>query len=206
MLVTELVDHVRTEVLRDIQSPQLFSNEALVAYLNEGLAHMARKTHVFTDQFELTTVGGQRRYDLETTTIFVISATYPNGRALAPFTRRVKPYIWTGRPTAYSMDSAQRRMTLHPTPDDEYELLITRAIKPDALMEASEIPLPDDQAMLLGEWMTYRALRNNDPDGSDTVAADQFYESWLEGLRDMKREGVRFLVGDNPSAHPRRWT
>ncbi len=37
MLVDDLLSHVRAEVLRDQQQPYLFSDDALVRYLNEGL-------------------------------------------------------------------------------------------------------------------------------------------------------------------------
>lgn len=206
MEVADLLQYVRTEHLRDVVTPYLFSQESLLMYCNEALSKMARATHVFTEEEVMQTVDGQRQYDAPGGTVYVRGVTTPHGIPLAPYTRRIKPHIHRGRPCAFSMDAAQKRMTLHPTPDREYDLLVEYAYLPPQLEMDDDIPLPDDYALLLGEWMTYRALRNNDPDGSNTLAADIFQRAWLEGLRDMKREGIRYAMGDNPTAHPRKWT
>ena len=206
MTVLELVEYTRGEVLRDNVPPYLYDEDALVMYANEGLARMARRTHVFVDEFSIVTEAGTRRYPVKEGTIHVQSVIEPSGRSLTPFTRRTKPRLWEGCPTAYSTDSAQRQITLHPTPDQAYEMLVTRAYTPPRLDLSDEIPLAYDHAVLLADWIAHRALRNNDPDGSNTVAADQFERAWQMGLQEMKRDVIRYAAGDNPSAQPQNWT
>ena len=206
MRVSDLMSHVRNEVLRDHREPGLYGSDALMRYLNEGLAQMARRTHVFTDDFELVTKAGTRHYDAEKGTIHIQRIFDERGVALPSFTRKSRGSVWQSRPTAFTTDSAQRRIMLHPVPDDEYKLRVVRAYRPEPLTAADEVPLDEDRALLLAEWMAYRALQNNDPDASQTINGEGFHERWLVGLRDIKRDVVREAVGDNPSAQPRQWT
>lgn len=205
MNVIDLFDHLRIEVLRDSAKPYLFSDDALLRYLNEGYRLFARKTHYFTDEVEVVTTDGVARYDLPKGTVHVRQVEI-DGRWLTPFTRRAKPRMMEGRPLSYSTDTAQRSLKLWPRPDQAYSVNIERAHLPADLTLSSEIDLPDDWALLLGEWVTYRALRNNDPDGSNTVAATHFWEQWQIGLRDAKRDITQLAMGDAPSAQPQQWT
>lgn len=207
MLVDDLLSHVRTEVLRDQQQPYLFSDDALVRYLNEGLKQLARKTHFFTDEFDLYTFAGEKAYEVPEGTIAVTQVFMPERKYyLLQYNRRMKLRVWSGCPSAYSTDAAQQRIVLHPIPDQVYHLVVSRAYVPDAVDAGDDIPLPEEYAMAISDWMAYRALRNNDADGSNVLNADLFMRSWYEALRDLKRETIRFLAGDDPSAQPRRWS
>ena len=205
MKVIDLIEHLRTDVLRDAAKPYLFSDDALLMYGNEGLNRFARATHYFTDEVEINASADVARYDLPKGTIHVRQVQI-DGRWLTPFTRRAKPAGSVGRPSSYSTDPAQRGLKLWPRPDSSYLLAIERAYAPQKLELDDEIPLPDEWAMLLGEWIVYRALRNNDPDGSNTVSATGFWEQWKLGLRDAKREVTQMSMGDQPSAQPQPWT
>lgn len=206
MMVLDLIAHVRNEMLRDIPAPHIFSDDALTMYLNEGLAHMARHTHLFVDEVELETVPGERKYNTPPGTIHVQNVMNERGIALANFSRKTNPRRFSGTPSAYSTDAGQHRIILTPTPDDVYLLTINRAYRPERVANADELPVGDDHALLLAEWMMYRSLRNNDPDGSATVEANIYHDAWQMGLRDLKREVIRYTAGDNPTAQPRSWT
>lgn len=205
--VLEILDHTRNEVLRDVVGPFLFSDESLLRFLNEGYKLFARHTHCFIDELEtLTTVAGTARYDLPVDTIFLRQAFIEN-RPLTGYTRRAKPNMGlTGKPRAYTTDARHKVVKLYPTPDDVFEVELHRAVSPALVDQSSDIELDYEWALLLPHWVAYRALSNNDPDGSNTVAAQGFYQSWGVGLREAKMDFTRQAMGDNPSAQPRSWT
>jgi len=205
--VIDLVEHLRNHVLRDVPSPQLFEDDLLVMGLNDAHKRFARTTHCYVDTLEtLNTVAGTRLYALPENTIF-LREILCDGRYLAPYTRRAKaPVGFSGRPLAYSTDTSQRNIRVYPQPDDVYTLELERAVTPETLDIDAVIPLDDEWAYLLCLWAAYRALRNNDPDGSQTIAAKDFYGEWGLHLRQAKIEFTRRAMGDNPQAQPRNWT
>lgn len=205
--VSELVEHLRVDVLRDVPAPQLFSDDLLVRGLNEAHKKFARVTHCyFDDSVLVSTVAGQRVYQLPEDTIFLREVILGNSY-LAPYTRRAKPHLGlSGRPIAYTTDAAHRTMRVYPIPSDVYELQLFRAIAPPAIDIDSVVDLEDEWALLLCQWAAYAALRNNDPDGSNTIAAQSFYEQWGLNVQQAKMEFTRRAMGDNPSAQPRKWT
>ena len=204
--VEELLEHIRNDVLRDVAQPYLFSDESLMHYLNEGYKLFARHTHCFIDHEELETEQGVRLYPLPKRIIYVRQVWWEY-RPLAPFTRRSRLHFGlAGRPAAFTTDSGHKKLHVHPTPDGMYELTIQCAVSPELLEPGDEIDLEHEWAMLLPNWVAYRALGNNDPDGSNTVAAREFYQQWGLGLKEAKVDFTRQANTDNPSAQPRRWT
>ena len=205
--VLELLDHTRNEVLRDVVGPFLFSEDALLRYLNEGYKLFARHTHCFVDDLEtLTTVAGTARYLLPADTIYVRQVSLGN-TYLTPYTRRAKPSLGlSGKPRAYTTDARHKHIKLYATPDDVYELELERAVSPEFVDQSDDVELDFEWAYMLPQWIAYRALSTNDPDGSNTVAAQGFYQNWGTGLREAKMDFARQAMGDNPSAQPRKWT
>lgn len=206
MEVSELLDHTRSHVLRDVPAPQLFGDAAMLAYLNEGYKIFARTTHCFVTMNQLELESGENTYALPDGTVHVRQVMNDKGRFLAPFTRRAKPKQFVGRPGAYSTDNRHRQIRFWPTPDADYTYIIEYAHLPEQVEDGDEIDLDYDHALLLAQWIAYRCLMNNDPDGSETISADTFHAAWLVGLRDAKMDYTRMAMGDNPSAQPRSWT
>ena len=206
--VLELMDHTRNEILRDVVGPYLYSEDALLRFLNEGYKQFARRTHCFVDELTtLETVAGTARYDLPADTIFLREVYREDGVPLSSHTRRAKPSrLLTGKPIAYTTDTKHSTVKFYPTPDAAYTLELTRAIEAPTVDLSSDIDLPYEQAMLLPLWMAYRALQNNDPDGSETINGRQFFNDWGVGLKEAKIDYTRQAMGDNPSAQPRHWT
>lgn len=205
--VLEILDHTRNEVLRDVVGPYLFSDEALLRFLNEGYKLFARRTHCFIDELEvITTVAGTARYDLPADTIYLRQA-FLEGFPLTNYTRRAKPNMGlSGKPRAYTTDTKHKTVKLYPTPSDVFEIELHRAVTPPVVDQSGNVELDYEWAFLLPHWIAYRALNNNDPDGSNTIPAKQFYQNWGVGLREAKMDFTRQAMGDNPSPQPRSWT
>lgn len=206
MEVSELLEHMRSHVLRDVPNPQLFATDAMVAFLNEGYKIFARTTHCFVDIVPITLAVGQNRYDLPEGTVHVRQVSGENGRFLRAFSRKSKPGAFVGRPTHYSTDNRYRQIRLWPEPDGEYVLDIELAHLPEQVEDGDVIELDHDHALLLGDWIAYRCLLNNDPDASEMISAEKFQVNWLAGLRNAKMDFTRMAMGDTPSAQPRKWT
>lgn len=205
--MSELLDHLRIEVLRDVPQPHLYTEDALVRALNEAYQKFARHTHLFVDEQSLTLTAGERFYPLPTQprTLFVRQVLY-NDRYLTPFTRRGKPKQFSGPPAAYSTDTRYKHIRIYPEPDAAYEIDIVRAYAPEQVSSTGVFDLPYEWALLLTDWAAYRVLVNNDPDATAAVSPEPFLNAWLAGLRSAKQEVIRMAMGDNPSAQPRSWT
>ena len=204
--VDEVLEHTRSQVLRDFASPQLFSDPSLIRYLNEGYAIFARTTHAFTREFELDTIAGQKRYDMPSDVIHVRDVVGSYGISLGHYSRKTRRASCTGRPTQYTTDTKHRSIKFWPVPDNVYTFEIEAAVLPERVEDGDELDLDYDHGLLLPHFIAFRTLMNNDPDGSQTVAASDFQALWLAGLRDAKMEFARMKLGDQPRAVPQKWT
>lgn len=205
--VSTLLSYIRDDVLRDVVSPYLFSDATLVALINDAYVQFARQTHAFVDTATLRLFDGRRDYSLPERTIFVRKMTTAAGRPLTDFTRRGAPLdARTGPPLAYTTDGKFRRTTIYPMPDARYDLTVSYAFIPEEVETSDDIELDHDHAYLLAEWVAFRALGNNDPDGSDTIDNRKFGDNWARGVRDAKLFFQRSMMGNDPSAQPRSWT
>lgn len=207
MLVTQLLSYIRDDVLRDFESPPLFSDAALLSALNGGVAIMARRTHVFMDQVQLETEPDVSHYALAKNTLFIYSITNDRGIHLHHLNRKYKLWDRVGEPRAYYTDTTLRHnIEFTPTPDDIFTYTISFAYKPEPFTGADELPLEHDHALLLADYVAFIMLRTNDPDASQMIAARDFEKSWIFGVHAMAREKIRYSAGDNPTAQPRFWT
>lgn len=207
MLVTQLLGYIRDDVLRDFESPPLFSDAALLSALNSGVALMARRTHIFVDQVQLETEPDVAHYTIAKNILFIRSITNDRGIHLFQLTRKYKLPHREGVPVAFYTDTTFRsKIELVPTPTDIYFYDISFVYKPELLIGADDLPLEHDHAMLLADYVASKLLRTNDPDGTQMVAARNFEESWNQGIQEMAREHIRYSAGDNPTAQPRLWT
>ena len=209
--VSDVVTRLRNEVLRDSAEPYLFSTDEIINVLSEGYRIFARHTHAIINTFTVRTVVGQSSYTLDPTVCYVRQVTLVDASNnsvwyLTPYTRRAKPLRWTGRPTAYSTDAAQSTLKLYPVPDQAYTLEVDCAVVPERLTANSTIALGSEWIPTLMNYASARLLSNNDPDGSNQVAAQQFEQRWKEGVMLAKQQFIRDRVGEGTTAMPRRWT
>jgi len=203
--VDDLVSHIRDHVLRDTPQPWLFDDAVIIRFINEGYKLLARHTHFQIDDSIIYTVSGIKAYSLPKRCIYLREVVDDQGCYLTPFTRRAKPRVWSGRPSAYSTDVAHSKLKLVPIPDDQYQLSIVYAEVPETVSAGDDLLIPDDWALALGDYVAYRALRNNDSDGSATVPAEGFFVTWREFVRDAKAQVTREAMGADASAQPRAW-
>jgi len=213
MNLGELVEHVRKHVLRDEALPPLWSDEELTLYFNEAQDLFARRTHILSDDESdltfVTTEPGVAVYTLAPRVIFVSEVHHADtGIALRDMARRLLPRRFSeGRPVAYTMDARMRSMRLSPTPDAAYELdlLVARKALNRLVNEGDEPEIPEEHHLDLCDWVTYKALLNNDPEQTNTVSAEVFRNAWELKLRDAKRAVFRMRAGPNPHARG-NWT
>lgn len=212
MTLDELITHLRTRILRDKAVPPLWSSEELTVYLNEAQDQFARRTHCLADSTSaftfVETEVGTTTYELDPRIVFVKEVAMPDGRLLQDMSRKRLGRSWgNARPRAYSMDASMRVMRLSCPPDAVYELDLLVARKPLEALEADDdVPeIDEDYHLALCDWAAYRALRNNDSEGSAVLAADGFRADWEIRVRDAKRDVFRLRSGANPRA-VNNWT
>jgi hypothetical protein len=208
MNLGELIEHTRNHVLRDEAAPPLWSDTELTLYFNEAQVQFARRTHSLADETSdftfLTTEAGVSTYELDSRIVFVGEIIHEDtGIRLRDTTRRSIPKRHTnGRPVAYALDAAMKSIRLAPTPDDEYvlDLLVARKPLSKLLNDNDEPEIDEDYHLTLCDWVVYRALKNNDPEQTNTVAAEEFKKQWEEAVRDAKRDLYRMRSGPRPKA------
>jgi len=213
MTLGELLEHVRKHVLRDEALPPLWTDAELTLYFNEAQDLFARRTHVLSDDESdltfLTTEPGVAVYTLDPRVIFVAEVHHVDTQiALRDSPRRRLPRRFgEARPVAYTMDARMRSMRLSPTPDAEYELdlLVARKALSRLVNDGDTPEIPEEHHLDLCDWVTYKALLNNDPEQTNTISADTFRADWEMKLRDAKRDVYRMRSGPNPHARS-NWT
>lgn len=212
MNLRELLEHTSQAILRDQAVPRQWKDPELTLYLNEAEVQFARRTHCLTDGTSgftfVETEAGVATYTLDPRVIFILEIVDSDGIPLMDRTRgQISRRGFEGKPRAYTTDAAGRTLRLFPTPDDAYTLDLLVARKPLApMVEDDDTPEIDEEYHLaLCAWAAYRALRNNDPDGSNVLAADTFRTEWELAVRDAKRDVFRLRAGNNPTARA-NWT
>ena len=208
ILLGELLEHTRSTVLRDVPQPWLFSDEELERHLIEAYKLFARRTHVFVEpDFEIETIADERTYQLPQRCIYVRDVSI-DGCALGAFTRSSRPRAFRGRPIAYSTDSAQTRIKFYPVPDRAYFVDIDYVTLPDTSGVAAdiEVRLAEDWAYGLCFYAAGRALRNNDPDGSNTIAGDTLLADFNQLVRQVKVDIIRERTGEGARVRAPSWT
>lgn len=167
MKTGELLDHLAAHVLDDRAemlngSPdELWSDEVLIRWLNEGARELCRKAWVLEDVAHPTAgtialVAGTKEYALHASVVRVLSARLsdtdvdllpvaydrirPQMDALTPlddFLYPTYPYVEpSNRPQVYATQVATRRIRVRPAPD-----ATTVAAAPSLLMRVSRMPI-----------------------------------------------------------------
>lgn len=212
MKLKELLWHTRHNILRDSRAPQLWTDDELCLYFNEGETIFARRTHCLVSEDEdfctLDTVAGRSRYALSDKVIFIMEVTNEEGIPLLKRSRSRMPYNPSpGKPTIFTADAGHKNLQLYPTPDDVYTLRMLVAHKPIKRVTHAEqeFSIPEEYHTALAQYAAWKALTNNAPEGSDTVDASVFERQWLVELRDAKRDA--YHMRQSPGARAtNNWT
>lgn len=200
MNLGELIEHTRVVVLRDRALPSQWSDDSLTLWFNEAHDQFARRTHCLTDEdadfTQLTTEIGVSTYTLDERVVFVGEVWFSDDTQPLRSAARARMPRGVGRskPRIFSTDAGVRKLRLNPTPDAAYDLSMYVARKPlKRLLNATDVPeIDEDYHLMLCEWVAYRALRNNDVDGSNLIEADKFRANWEVAIRDAKRDVMRY--------------
>jgi len=206
MTTEELLEHLRVNILRDEAVPPLWSDEELLAYLDDAQRIMARFTHCLVSTTggasQITTAAGVSAYPLHPAVLHV-SAVYceETRRELSP--AAYAPFAaGHGAPQAYraSIDNAGE-LLVFPVPDNTYTLRLRVARDPlESMAKGGEPEVPVQWRLALVDWAAYRALRANDPEQLNMAAANDLNTQWRLSLRDMKRDIYQLNTGPHPRA------
>lgn len=223
MNLSELMGHLRCNVLRDMAEPPLWTDTELLRYLNEAEVTFARRTFALTDSTSafttFNTVVGQADYALDKRILLVAEAgivTYTTDTVPVPDSyqplmdgaRSQVPISFSqGKPCSQTAQVATGTIRLNPVPDDVYEVRLIVARKPlKSLVNSKDVPEIDEEYHIcLCDFAAWRALRNNDPEGANMVAANEFRASWDLTIRDVRRDMARMRLGVKPQARA-NWT
>lgn len=215
MTGAELLEYIRTDLLRDSALPYLWSDELIFKYLTEAQQIMAEETYCLTDNSTtslttITTTADTAEYDLSDLVLHVYSARVSTvSYNMKDWTSRVVPShleTTTGQPVAYVLDEAAGFIKFYPVPDDAYTVRLRIARLPQTdISDDNDPEIPTRLHIDLGEFVAYRCLLNNDVDGNNKGAAKEFLDSWEKRLSKAKHRYYRLRHGANPTAMT-NWT
>ena len=210
MVLSDLLEHTRGAVLRDVRVPQLFSDQNIVGYLDEGQNIVATRTHSFvsaTRELELNT--GENVYQLDADIAFVYSVRldgYP-GRL------SISTENWTpddearARPTRFTVDRETQTIRFYQVPDQPYTAVLRVARRPAALSVDDldvAIELKAQYQLVLADWAAYRCLSLNDTDGMNNPAALLAKRRFDERVNEIKADEYRLKMSSNNHVRGRR--
>lgn len=200
----ELLDYLRTDILRDVAAPNLWSDALIMRRLNEAERAFCRETYALLDDTQsITTSIGTKEYAMPLGVLYVFSMTDPaSGRDLMSYTRKFLPNnltTATGNPKIFTMDEATHTVRLFPVPEAVINLPMRLARLPAADFDVYGTPeIPVEYHIDLAEFVAWRCLQDNDADGESTNSADRHKADWANRLATAKREYYRYRLGSNP--------
>lgn len=228
MKLSELLSELRQAILRDVSDAvngmtdgQLWSNENLVRYINEGQNKFATMTCILRDETtpavtQLVLVEGQEQYALDDRVIAILGARvdrvhlsrttygglFSNRGDTSPGyarTDRGSP----GTPRAFYTDRETGKLGVYPAPDASWagkvvQLRVVR--KPLVALEYKNLDavpeISDDYQLDILEWAAWRALRNHDTDGENMAKASAHKTQFMAAVADLSRQAKRLLAQD----------
>lgn len=223
MKAKELLDELRANILRDTHtgvnvSPgaDLWTDAALMRYVNEGYTRFARRTLALRDNStpdvtQITLQAGVATYPLDRRVIEVyhgevngielVSSSHPSTRgwpaaiALQPARNAV---VASGTPRLFVVDEANRTIRFVPTPSAEFDSAVVQLavarlpMEPLSLATNNTPEMDEDYHLDILEWAAWRALRNHDVDAENMAKASahktQFNTAIDEYKKAMKRQ------------------
>jgi len=202
----ELLDYIRTDVLRDSAVPYLWSDALILRTLAEAENQFARKTYALSDDTQtITTAIDTATYDFPIGVLYVYSAAVStSANDLQNYTRRFVPtnlLTATGTPLLFTCDEAAKKIRLYPVPDSVMTINLRTARLPSSAIATYSSPeIPEEYHLDLAEFVAGRLLKNNDVDGQSVGAADRHMADWNQRVSEAKREYYRMRTGANPNA------
>lgn len=224
MDLQELLEELRENILRDVSdavSPDsddpLYSDKALVRYINEGQERFAAQTLCLRDETtpevtRLTLLPGVDQYALDARVVAVLGARIGN-RHLARTTYgalttpagdhtfgSAPATCARGTPLRFYTDRETQKLGVYPAPDTEATLQLRVArlplgtLRPTHLKAVPEIPSQWHLDLL--EWAAYRALRNHDADVENMAKANSHKKRFEDTVTELSRQSKRLLVQD----------
>lgn len=226
MTLTELLDELRENILRDSSglvsgtSDKLWSDDALVRYINDAYYRFCRLTLSLTDstssltEIELET--GVPTYALDKSVLGVISARLAgaptdlartgHGVLDTPFRTddslffdiNILAALPPGKPMACATDEDDKTFRVYPTPSADYagQIINLRLIRMP--LEKLSLDLPDAEPEIREEWQlgmldwaAYKALANHDVDAESLARAASRKAAFEEWVADAQREARR---------------
>lgn len=199
MNTTDLLTELRTNILRDTESvDSLWSDDTLIAYLNDAYEEFAEETLTIRDKTTVTVTQislstGVSDYALHDAVLSVYSVRYDVDTFDLPLVTRpilrsggLSDTDWfdvsassstPGRPVAYQLDEANKTLTAYPAPssaENGKKLYLRIARLPLALFSvgAEIVPeIPRRYHIALAEGAAAEALSNHDVDGEAVARA-----------------------------------
>ena len=172
MNLGDLLAYTRGSVLKDVPTPQQWSDVELTQWLNDAENIWARRTFCLLDDTsdftQVTTVATQRDYTLDARLLGVSSVKTSDDVWLRKFQGSTQMTTASGTPRSWLLRGTHT-LVLWPTPDAAYTLQLMTARLPLTPMEVEtdEPEIPEHYHLALCDWAGYRALRNTD---SQTMA------------------------------------
>lgn len=219
MNINELLRELRRNILRDVsgavsadEADLLWTDEALVNYINEGYYRFCQQTEYLhdattPDTCAIVVVAGQSSYPLHQSVLRVLSAEYDglvipvNSTDFSHGDRQDTPGYTRVRKEAYpgifavvpDYELGRLQVTGTPTADDAgktIDLRVTRLpLAKLTLDDGTSAPeLPEHWHLDLLEWAAWRALRNHDVDAENMAKASAHKTRFREAVEDAKEE------------------
>ena len=213
MTGAELLAFTR-DLLRDETQPYLFSDTVIYRYLNDAQRIMAERTFCLVDEenYDITTEVGVRSYVLDNEEVLQILGARISGQTtpLRPGFSPVTDAFFsntTGMPTNYSQVGGRHKISFTPTPDAAYTVNLVVAIRPTTTISGTKSPeVPVPFHMALADYAASKCLIHNDVDGLNVASADTFGNSFIEAVRDLKRQIYQYRLGPDANVVPMRIT
>jgi hypothetical protein len=224
----ELLEELRECLLRDTSDAtdsrdagQLWTDAALVRYINDGMNQFAIATCLLRDETtaaitQITLVEGQEQYDMDKRVVAVFGTRVDN-RHLSRTTygglfsnagdltlgyTRVGPCA-NGVPQKFYTDRETGKIGVYPPPSAEYagQVLTLRVarkpLEPLVISNTEALPeIPEEYHLDILEWAAWRALRNHDTDAENMAKASAHKTRFTEAVKELSRKAKRLLAQD----------
>jgi len=226
MTLTELLDELRKNILRDSSglvsgtADSLWSDDALVRYINDAYFRFCRLTLSLTDRTsaltEVVLESGVSVYPLDKSVLGVISARLAgaptdlsrtgHGVLDTPFRTddslffdiNILAALPPGKPMAFATDEEDASFRVYPEPSADYAdqvinlRLIRLPLAKLSLDNPEEEPeIREEWQLGMLDWAAYKALSNHDVDAESLVRAKTRKAAFEEWVADAKLEARR---------------
>jgi hypothetical protein len=226
MTLTELLDELRENILRDSSglvsgtSDKLWSDEALVRYINDAYFRFCRLTLSLTDRTssltEVALESGVSVYPLDKSVLGVISARLAgaptdlsrtgHGVLDTPFRTddslffdiNILAALPPGKPMAFATDEEDASFRVYPEPSADYagQLINLRLVRmPLARMSldrpSEEPEIREEWQLGVLDWAAHKALMNHDVDAEGLIRANTRKKAFEDLVAEAQREARR---------------